>query len=121
MMTGIGTPSSQSKMPRPMIGSYCLHFLPIQPAGRGFVPDHRALGHEDVRKRSQRGLRRREAPRRSIIESAAASAPPSQPLLRKPAETPLIVSWMPVSTLSLVERLRWIFSNSTWMWFSGSR
>jgi hypothetical protein len=44
-----------------------------------------------------------------------------QPLLRKPAEMPFIVSWMPVNTLSLDERPRCSLSSSTCTWFSGSR
>ena len=46
---------------------------------------------------------------------------PSHPLLRRPAEMPLMVSWMPVSTFSLAARERCSFKSSTCTWLSGSR
>jgi hypothetical protein len=54
------------------------------------------------------------------IEPDPAEEPP-HPLLRSPADTPLIVSWIPVSTFSLVECPRWSFRSSTCTWFKGSR
>ena len=43
------------------------------------------------------------------------------PLLRSPAEIPLMVSWIPRNTCSLTPLARCCFKSSIWMWFSGSR
>ncbi len=47
--------------------------------------------------------------------------PHHYPLFRNPAETPLMVSWMPVNTFSLDARERYSFRSSTCTWLSGSR
>ncbi len=115
MMTGIGTPSSQSKMPRPMAVSSCWscwRFCRSNQRRDVSFPATARIVAPRAEAPATRDLRRREATRGSSCRRC--ERPPfAQPLLRKPAETPLIVSWMPVSTLSLVERLRWIFSSST--------
>src|SRR5271166_2051561 len=61
----------------------------------------------------------RGAQRRSDPERPSTGFP--YPLFLNPADTPLMVSWIPCKIFSLVERVRWSFNNSTCTWFSGSR
>ena len=65
-------------------------------------------------------MSRDEAQRAAPLQAVLA-----YPVLRKPAATPLIDSWMPrctrSSTLFSLDRARWRLISSTCKWFSGSR
>ena len=89
MMTGIGTPSNQSKIPRPMIVSSCRRFSIKRPEGQ-FVPEN-----SPVEQAIASGAGRTKALRKRAFSNArrlGRAWADCQPLLRKPAETPLIVS-----------------------------
>ena len=77
---------------------------------------------------SDRCNRPRDPPDRGIHEVVGTVMNPRShqgfdrhPLLRSPADMPLMVSWIPVSTFSLAARERWSFRSSTCTWLSGSR
>jgi hypothetical protein len=55
---------------------------------------------------------------RSVTQSVQISDLERHPLLRQSAETPLIVSWIPVGGFSLGARERWSFKSSTSTWFT---
>ena len=81
------------------------------------------MAREATSTRGERLLVRPNLDDPSLLSLGAGNGPfnVTQPLLRRPAEIPLIVSWIPVSTFSLDARVRCSFRSSTWMWFSGSR
>ena len=54
-------------------------------------------------------------------KSGSASSFDCHPLFRRPADMPLMVSWIPVSTFSLAALERWSLRSSTCTWLSGSR
>ncbi len=87
------------------------------------LEDHADLGRADQQEEDDKS--EPETMRHWRRNEASGSKPqgvrPSYPLLRSPAETPLIVSWMPVRTFSLDARARCSFRSSTCTWFKGSR
>src|SRR5271163_1667469 len=93
--SGVGAASWNGYSPKPILCHDARRRSPTAEAGLG--------GHlENGRSRAA-----------ALGERGRNLAGEPHPLLRSPAEMPLIVNWMPVSTFSLVECARCSFSNST--------
>src|SRR5471032_396794 len=73
----------------------------------------------------ENGYEKRLAPLRQPCHVVPRGASVCQPVLRKPAATPLIDNWMPRCTRSSIlfslDKARLRLINSTCKWFSGSR